>query len=81
VLIIINWTGHPIEITTTTSHGHICLSKPILINNNRREADVAEHRRLCENYDQGMFGTDISVLVRHVCTAEINRVNVYLRDK
>lgn len=33
------------------------------------------------NYDQGMFGTDIYILVRHVCTAEINRINVCLRAK
>jgi len=34
-----------------------------------------------KNYDQGMFGTDNYILLRHVCTAEINRINVYLYAK
>jgi len=53
----------------------------ISINNNRRKTAVAERRRLWENYEQGMFETDISVLVRHVCTAQISRINVYLHAK
>ena len=60
----------------------------IIVYRNQYQKTVTEERLMScsagdcvKNNGQGMFGTDIYILVRHVCTAEINRINVCLHAK